>query len=54
MDGRAENTRFLKANIQRNWDYLYVEEVDPHIFLLNEDPLVKYNRQQLDFYHEKI
>lgn len=54
VDGRAANTRFLKANMQRNWDYSYAAEVDQHIFLLNEDPLGKYNRQQLEFYHEKI
>ena len=50
VDGRAANARFLKANMQRNWDYSYSADVDQHIFLLNEEPLGKYNRQQLDFY----
>ena len=54
VDGRAANTRFLKANMQRKWEYSYAAEVDQHIFVLNEEPLGKYNQQQLDFYHEKI
>lgn len=54
VDGRAANARFLKVNMQRHWDYSYDAEVDQHIFLLNEDPLGKYNRNQLNFYHEKI
>lgn len=53
VDGRAANARFLQANMQRNWDYTYSADADQHIFVLNEEPLGKYNRQQLDFYRGK-
>ena len=53
VDGRAANVRLLRANMQRNWDYSYSADADQHIFLLNEEPLGKYNRQQLDFYRGK-
>lgn len=51
FDGRAANARFVKANLQRKWDYVYEEEYDQHVFELNEDPLGKYNRRQLEFYN---
>ena len=49
VDGRTANARFLQANLQRNWRYLYVEEFDQHFFELHEPPLGKYNKRQLDF-----
>ncbi|MEL7035975.1 MAG: hypothetical protein AAFO04_10210 [Cyanobacteria bacterium J06592_8] len=50
VDGRAANARFLKTNLQRDWDYKYDEEYDQHLFLLCEPPLGKYNYRQLEFY----
>lgn len=50
FDGRAANARFFKCNVQRDWDYQYDADYDQHIFLLNEAPLGKYNKRQLDFY----
>ncbi len=55
VDGRAANARFIRTNLQRQWTYEYDENYDQHIFLLNESPLGKYNRRQLEFYgHEFI
>ena len=50
VDGRAANARFLRCNFQRNWDYQYNEDADQHVFLLNEPPLGKHNRRQLQYY----
>ena len=50
VDGRAANSRFLKTNLQRNWDYVYEEEYDQHVFHLNEEPLGRINKAQLEFY----
>lgn len=50
VDGRAANARFLKSNLQRTWLYQYNEIYDQHIFMLDEPPLGKYNRRQLEFY----
>ena len=50
FDGRAANARFVLANLQRRWEYKYDDEYDQHVFVLNEEPLGKYNQRQLDFY----
>ena len=50
-DGRSANARFLKNNFQRNWDHKYIKEYDENVFLLNEEPLGKYNFEQIRFYN---
>ena len=50
-DGRSANARFLKNNFQRNWDHKYIKEYDENVFLLNEEPLGKYNYEQIKFYN---
>lgn len=49
LDGRTANARFLKKNLQRNWEYLYSEEFDQHFFELKEKPLGPYNKKQIEF-----
>lgn len=50
VDGRAANARFLRTNLQRDWNYCYLENVDQHYFYQSEAPLGKKNAQQLQFY----
>jgi hypothetical protein len=49
VDGRTANARFLKSNLQRDWEYDYVEEYDQHFFEMQEPPLGVYNKQQIEF-----
>jgi len=49
VDGRTANARFLKSNLQRNWDYHHSEEYDQHFFELKETPLGVYNQRQIEF-----
>lgn len=49
VDGRTANARFLKSNLQRDWEYDYVEEYDQHFFEMKEPPLGVYNKQQIEF-----
>ena len=49
IDGRTANARFLKTNLQRDWDYHHSEEYDQHFFELKESPLGIYNRRQIEF-----
>ena len=49
VDGRTANARFLKANLQRNWNYWHSKEYDQHFFELKEQPLGIYNKRQVDF-----
>ena len=49
-DGRTANAQFLKDYLRRNWLYKFDYINDQHIFYLNEMPLGKYNKLQLDFY----
>jgi len=49
VDGRTANARFLKANLQRDWDYHHSVEFDQHFFELRESPLGIYNKRQIDF-----
>jgi len=50
VDGRAANSRFLKSNFQRKWQYSYNQTNDQHVFFLKEKPLGKLNQKQLNFY----
>jgi len=49
FDGRTENARFLKANLQRDWSYFHRKEFDQHYFELVEKPVGIYNKRQVDF-----
>jgi hypothetical protein len=49
VDGRTANARFIKSNLQRNWEYKYFEEYDQHFFELSEEPLGKFNSRQIEF-----
>lgn len=49
IDGRAANARFLRANLQRNWNYIYYDDFDQHFFELKEKPLGKLNLKQIIF-----
>jgi hypothetical protein len=49
VDGRTANARFLKSNLQRDWQYSYIEEYDQHFFELKEAPLGVYNQKQIEF-----
>ncbi len=53
LDGRTANARFIKCNLQRKWDYLYIPEFDQHFFELNEHPLGVFNEKQIQFCLEK-
>ena len=49
VDGRTANARFLKTNFQRNWEYWHAVDYDQHFFELQETPLGKFNKNQIDF-----
>ena len=49
VDGRTANARFLKTNFQRNWAHLHDVAADAHYFELQETPLGRYNKMQLDY-----
>ena len=49
VDGRTANARFLKNNLQKNWEYNYFNKEDIHTFELIERPLGKLNEKQLRF-----
>ena len=49
VDGRTANARFLKENLQRNWEYFHSPEYDQHFFELKETPLGLYNKRQIEF-----
>jgi len=53
FDGRQSNVRFFKANFQRKWNDFHINETGQHVFILNEKPLGKINKAQLDFYNRK-
>lgn len=53
VDGRAANARFIKCNLQRNWEYKYCQNRDQHFFVLEEEPLGKYSNQIIqDLYYK--
>lgn len=47
VDGRSNNVRFLKNNLQRNWLTNYHPMADVSTLELSEDPLGKINRETL-------
>lgn len=49
-DGRSANIRFLKNNLQRNWNYIEDYDHDQHILWLDEKPLGIHNSNQIKFY----
>jgi len=49
VDGRTANARFLKSNFQRQWAYRHEEASDVHYFELQEPPLGKYNKMQIEY-----
>lgn len=49
VDGRTANARFLLNNLQRKWDYKHYQDYDIHTLELNEEPLGKFNKAQIDF-----
>ena len=49
VDGRTANARFLKNNLQREWDYCHLDAEDIHVFELIEAPLGKLNKKQMEF-----
>lgn len=49
IDGRTANTRFLIANLQRNWVHTHDPLGDVHTLELIERPLGRYNQLQVDF-----
>jgi hypothetical protein len=49
VDGRTANARFLKNNLQRNWEYNHFVSEDVHTFELIEQPLGILNTKQLRF-----
>ena len=52
-DGRTANARFLKANFQRKWKYKFDEKNDQSLFYLNEKPLGRFNKKQMNFYKSR-
>jgi hypothetical protein len=49
VDGRTANARFLKCNLQRNWEHHHAEDHDAHYFELKETPLGVFNKKQISF-----
>lgn len=49
LDGRTANARFLKANLQRNWEHQHYVIDDIHTFELIEPPLGPHNERQIRF-----
>tara|TARA_Y100000816_G_C26072050_1_gene564006 strand:- start:543 stop:1361 length:819 start_codon:yes stop_codon:yes gene_type:complete len=49
VDGRTANARFLKCNLQRNWNHYHSITHDAHYFELKETPLGIFNRKQIEF-----
>ena len=50
VDGRGQNTLFLRKNLKRNWKYKYIEHYDQHFLFLDEKYLGPINKRQLKFY----
>lgn len=49
VDGRTANARFLRTNFQRNWAHRFEPKEDITYFELQEEPLGKYNKRQIDY-----
>ena len=44
VDGRTSNARFMRCNLQRQWQYKHCKIRDQHFFVLEEEPLGKYSK----------
>ena len=53
IDGRGANASFLRNNLERKWGYKYLEISDQHFFVLNDKPIGKLNKKQINFYNSK-
>ena len=53
IDGRAANAKFLRDNFKRKWVYKKDVNFDQHIFILNDEPLGRWNKLQISFYKKK-
>ena len=51
IDGRTSNARYLKNNFKRNWREYFDSISDQTIFLLDEKPLGRFNKEQIKFYN---
>ncbi len=51
-DGRSANISLLRNNFQRKWNYLKNKSNDQHILWLDDAPLGKFNKMQLEFYRK--
>ena len=49
LDGRTANARFLKHNLQGNWEYHEFPELELNTFELKEAPLGRINQAQLAY-----
>lgn len=49
VDGRTNNARFIRNNLQRCWAYKWLRERDVSTFELQEDPLGPFNERMLDY-----
>ena len=49
VDGRTANARFMKNNLQQDWEYEHYPEYDIHIFRNVESALGVYNQRELYF-----
>tara|TARA_B100001057_G_scaffold497321_1_gene601125 strand:- start:98 stop:889 length:792 start_codon:yes stop_codon:yes gene_type:complete len=50
FDGRTANARFLRSNFKRKWEYIEDKKNDQNLLYLNEAPLGKINKKQINFY----
>jgi len=53
VDGRKNNSYFLKNNFQRNYEYYHSNEYDITTFELIDEPLGTYNINKLDYCNSK-
>jgi hypothetical protein len=49
IDGRSANSRYLKSNLRRNWNYRSFPDGDFSLLHLIEEPLGKINAEHINF-----
>ena len=49
VDGRTANARFMKNNLQQEWDYKHFFDYDIHIFINTSTALGMYSERELNF-----
>ena len=49
VDGRTANARFIKNNLQNQWNYKHYKDFDIHIFVNDSEALGIYNKKELTF-----